>query len=422
MATILVITSLYPPYHSGGYELSCRDVVDRWRLTGHEVVVLTCSEPGSEVGLSEDRALVRRDLRTFFADGRFIKWSMMERLRNERHNRVVLDGLLAEMDPDVVSVWHMAGIPMSLLTTIIRTGRTLVCVVCDEWPGYVEDVDPWMRVWKRVPRAWRSVETLSGVPTDVPDVDRGASFCFVSHNLRDRCLKRSRWFFPRSTVTYSGINTDEFPLVSERRGEEWAWRLVTAGRLDPVKGFATAIRALTALPEEVTLEILSASDSGYRHELESLVRQLGLAGRVRFCVTDRNGVREKFVSADAVIFPSEWEEPFGLVPLEAMACATPVMGTVTGGSSEFMTDGRNCLQFRPGDAAALASCVRRLAESPVLRARLIDGGRATAKELTVGRLANRLEEWHLAAAADFGGGVPGPPADMRTYRASTESR
>jgi hypothetical protein len=37
----LVITNLYPPHALGGYELSCRDVVDRWRAAGHDVEVLT---------------------------------------------------------------------------------------------------------------------------------------------------------------------------------------------------------------------------------------------------------------------------------------------------------------------------------------------------------------------------------------------
>ena len=41
MAAILVLSNMYPPHHLGGYELSCRDVVDRWRAHGHDVTVLT---------------------------------------------------------------------------------------------------------------------------------------------------------------------------------------------------------------------------------------------------------------------------------------------------------------------------------------------------------------------------------------------
>ena len=41
MASILVLSNMYPPHHMGGYELSCRDVVDRWRARGHDVTVLT---------------------------------------------------------------------------------------------------------------------------------------------------------------------------------------------------------------------------------------------------------------------------------------------------------------------------------------------------------------------------------------------
>ena len=38
---MLVLTNMYPPHHYGGYELSCRDVVDRWRARGHDIEVLT---------------------------------------------------------------------------------------------------------------------------------------------------------------------------------------------------------------------------------------------------------------------------------------------------------------------------------------------------------------------------------------------
>ena len=41
MTKTLLITSMYPPHHYGGYELSCQDVVERWRARGHDITVLT---------------------------------------------------------------------------------------------------------------------------------------------------------------------------------------------------------------------------------------------------------------------------------------------------------------------------------------------------------------------------------------------
>ena len=114
-----------------------------------------------------------------------------------------------------------------------------------------------------------------------------------------------------------------------------------------------------------------------------------------------------------MVFPSEWAEPFGLIPLEAMACGRPVVATGTGGSAEFLLDGVNCLLFDPGDPDSLAASVRRLGAEPSLRARLIAEGLLTADGFDTERLALVLEEWHVAAAERFAQGEPPerpPPA------------
>jgi type III pantothenate kinase len=102
-----------------------------------------------------------------------------------------------------------------------------------------------------------------------------------------------------------------------------------------------------------------------------------------------------------------WDEPFGLVPLEAMSSGLPVLGTPVGGAAEFLADGVNCLQFPPGDVDALVAKLHDLATDPQLRARLVDRGRVTAAELDADRLARVLEEWHCHCAA--AAGSPRPP-------------
>jgi len=98
-------------------------------------------------------------------------------------------------------------------------------------------------------------------------------------------------------------------------------------------------------------------------------------------------------AADAVIFPSEWDEPFGLVPIEAMACGTPVIATGVGGSGEFLVDGANCLRFKAGDPASLAEAVRRLAGDPALRSDLVSGGLRTASWFDIDFLADHIDTW-----------------------------
>lgn len=110
----------------------------------------------------------------------------------------------------------------------------------------------------------------------------------------------------------------------------------------------------------------------------------------------RSLLRERYAHADAVVFPSRWDEPFGLVPLEAMTQGTPVVATRRGGSAEYLEDGVNCL--------AVPRTTRQRWPPPCNAWRVTPAcgtasrrGRATAARHSAGRLAGVLEELHAAA-------------------------
>ena len=178
------------------------------------------------------------------------------------------------------------------------------------------------------------------------------------------------------------------------------------GRIDPRKAIDTAISALALLPSDARLAVIGRGDTECLRQLRMLAEELDVADRVEFDEASRSALPRVYADADVLLFTSRWAEPFGLVPVEAMACATPVVATGTGGSAEFLVDEVNCLLYPAGDAAALAARITRLAEDPGLRERLVMHGTSTAAELTVGRLADVLEAWHLAAAVDFRDGQP----------------
>jgi glycosyltransferase involved in cell wall biosynthesis len=118
--------------------------------------------------------------------------------------------------------------------------------------------------------------------------------------------------------------------------------------------------------------------------------------------------------ADAVLFPVRWEEPWGLVPLEAMASGCPVLATGRGGSAEYLRDGENCLLAPVGDPAALAASVRRLATDADLRERLRAGGLATAAGHGEERFHQAIER-HLREVAGLratGARAGGSPATV----------
>jgi glycosyltransferase involved in cell wall biosynthesis len=285
----------------------------------------------------------------------------------------------------------------------------IVYAACDEWPAYETKLDPWARLWwgSRPRRAaGRVARALLSVPTLVGDIGSSGAFLWVSDLTRRRVLANTPWQYPCSTVVYSGIDTAVFHA---RRGDDrgpWAWRVLYAGRFDPRKGVETAVRALAALPPQATLRLCGLGGAEERDRLAGIARTLGIGDRVSFHQLTRDELADAYGHSDVVVFPSEWEEPFGLVPVEAMACGAPIVGTGTGGSAEFLFDGVNYLRFPPGDATALAAAIARLAEEQALRDRLVKGGFATAAQLDVERLADIFEAWHAAAGERFARGRP----------------
>jgi glycosyltransferase involved in cell wall biosynthesis len=213
-------------------------------------------------------------------------------------------------------------------------------------------------------------------------------------------------------VVYSGIEAADFPVPAPDSPVEdrlWRGRLVYVGRVDRRKGIETAIAALARL-DGIGLRVIGQGEEPFLNEMRRLAFELGVAERVVFTSAPRSQLRGEYRAADVCVFPSTWAEPFGLVPLEAMASDTPVVATGTGGSGEFLEHERNCLLYPPGDDEALANAVSRLAGDPALRASLVRAGRATAGALTSDALADALEEWHVAAVEGYRGGTP---ADRR---------
>ena len=256
--------------------------------------------------------------RWYWRDGDFFTPSWKERRAIERHNAAVMDGLLAE-GADAVCWWGMGGMSLGLVEQVRRAGVPAVGVVGDGWMIYGPKVD-------------RPVA-----------LGPCAHWIFISRAVKERA-EQEGYVFPSWSMAHPGVDPATFPPAPER---EWQGRLAYVGRVSPEKGVDTARAAAALLGVE-----LAVSDSGDPYEA--------------------------YAAADAILFPVEWPEPWGLVPLEAMSVGRPVIATGTGGSGEYLEDGVNCLLFPPGDAEALAARVRELAGDPPLRARLRSGGFTTA--------------------------------------------
>ncbi len=297
----------------------------------------------------------------------------------ERHNAAMFDRHCAEFRPDRVAWWAMGGMSLSLIERARRAGLGATAVVVDDWPLYGPDVDVWSRRAPGRPRFARALELVTGIPARY-DLEHACRWLFASRTLASRVREAGLDPTP-AEVAHPGIDLELFREPPEPR-PGWRWKLAYVGRIDERKGIDLAVGALAELPAEATLD-----DSGRREtratarRCERTIDELGLGGRVTFGRRPRDELPAVYAAADAVLFPVRWEEPFGLVPLEAMACGAPVVASGRGGSSEYLRDGENCVLFdADGGSPALAEAVRRLAGDPGLRGSLHDAGLATAAE------------------------------------------
>jgi glycosyltransferase involved in cell wall biosynthesis len=396
---VLTISNLYPPHGYGGYEWTCFDAMTRFVDAGHDVEILT-TDTAVTGATPVDEPRVRRDLRAWW------NWAHQTEQRpglrgaaaDALHNHRALCRALDDVRPDVVSVWHMGGLGTSLLTEVERRGLPMAAVIEDDWLVYNAARDYWVAHCREHPVAARLTARMTGVPTSLPSFET-TMFAFASEFTRQRALRDGSWAVRSSAVVPLGVATRDFPILDRSPGA-WQWRLLYVGRMEPQKGVETLLRAVAELPSNVQLDLVGGGNEGYRAMLRDVVTELGLEQRVRFQTVNRSDLAPRYVASDAVVFPSEWDEPFGLVPLEAMACGVPVVATGTGGSGEYLVDGGNCLLYPPGDVAALAGALRTLATDDALRALLVREGRETAGRLTAGRFADEVLRLHLTTAAE----------------------
>jgi spore coat protein SA len=206
---------------------------------------------------------------------------------------------------------------------------------------------------------------------------------FASQFLLDQARSR----FPSlgaSSVLYSGADeTIFYPPVTARHDPDPP-TVLFAGRLVENKGVHVLLEAMRLLQaQKVRLQALVVGSSNFGAGQETpYIRGLKATSPATVAFLPyRSGpaLGELFRKVDMFCSPAVWDEPFGLVNVEALASGLPVVTTYTGGSTEIFSTGGGILVER-GSAAHLASALRTLAEDPAMRTDLGRQGYAAFRE------------------------------------------
>lgn len=179
----------------------------------------------------------------------------------------------------------------------------------------------------------------------------------------------------RVEVIGGGVDLDLFypsPSIPKVKNH-----LVFFGRFVTEKGLWTLLEAFSLQKSAIKLELVG--EGPLRDEIETFLSGSPLRESVRLTgYVNQERLRDILVCSGLAIVPSIWQEPLGLVVLEAMACGLPVVASSVGGIPEMISDGVNGLLVPPGDPSALAAAIDSALGNRSVYKRLLDGVRKTA--------------------------------------------
>jgi glycosyltransferase involved in cell wall biosynthesis len=199
----------------------------------------------------------------------------------------------------------------------------------------------------------------------------------------------------RLSVVPCGVDIRRFSPRGDVAPKNSRVRLLSIGRLVPRKGVDDVIRALADV-DNAELVVAGGPSADELHtdeevaRLRSVAEGAGVASRVTFIGrVPRLQVPALMRSADVVVC-TPWYEPFGMVPLEAMACGKPVVASAVGGLVDTVVDGVTGWLVPPRDPRALADVLCELVKDPET---LVELGKAGRR-----RVESRYAWQHIAQA------------------------
>lgn len=277
--------------------------------------------------------------------------------------------------PDII---HAEEEPDSLAALQIAYARRAFA------PGARLILHTWQNVDRAMPPSARGVMRATL---------RAADAVLCANQMAVALLQRRGFRKPAESLPAIGVDTRIF-APGAAGPERGAFTAGYIGRLVAEKDVETLIDAVARIDRPIQLVILG----GGPHEAALRARAASLGNRVQFIAPMPPAqVAQHMQRLDALVLPSHttpaWQEQFGRVLIEAMACKVPVVGSNCGAIPEVIGDAG--LVFPESDIDALAGCLRLLIESPERRADLAERGYAHALRLyTQERIADRTVEFY----------------------------
>ena len=193
-----------------------------------------------------------------------------------------------------------------------------------------------------------------------------------------------------------GFDTSEFGPMNRQQARAALglnphdFVILQLGRLVPRKGVDNVIRSLAHLPASVPARLLIVGGDGPEPDeartpeikrLKDIARECGVEGKITFTGHRQRSDLRRYYAAANVFTTTPWYEPFGITPLEAMACGTPVIASNVGGLPYSVTDGVTGYLVPPHEPAVLGQCLTHLHANPRLASAMGRAGMRRVRSL-----------------------------------------
>lgn len=380
---ILFISSLYSPHIGGGAEIVLQRTAEGLQQRGCEVSVLVT---GPDTGLTCDTLnevkVYRAGLHNFYwhfaakRRGRLARlgWHLRDRY-NGAMRRYVKQVIAAEQ-PQLVVCHNLSGWSVSVWDEISAAKLPIVQVLHDMYL-----MCPGSNMFKRSQSCQQQCSSCQAFRRghDARSA-QVAAVVGVSRFMLDTLQQQGYFKSAKGYVVHNASPYAQLPVSPDRQRlhepqENKPLRFGYMGTLSEQKGVRWLIEQFQRLPFDATLQI---AGRGQVHD-ESTFKALATSSRISFVGYQKP---EAFYNQiDVALVPSLWNEPFGMVAVEACAHSVPVVASRMGGLPEIIQDQLNGLLCSPSDPDSLGNAMLKLHQQPELLARLSSQTRVSVAAL-----------------------------------------
>ena len=376
---ILFLSNLFPPHYLGGYEILCQQVCEELRKRGHDSLVLTSTHGVKEATTGETTSDIHRILKLYNPFGKPAGLMRARRWIVGRRNYGLTKALVDRERPDVIFIWSQLRMGLGSTQAAMDSGVPVAYTFNDfHVAGYRS------APFGLTPRAFGRYVADNWIFRGITFKSQNfKNATCISHMLKKKLLEKGVPI-KDARVIYQGIPVENFPEKASPGKITHPPHLLYVGQLHPYKGVHTLIEAAHLIADDMNHPNLAVSIVG--DGTEPYIGQLmkkALQGHATVEFTGKIARAELpgiYREHDILVFPSTWQEPFGLTHLEAMASGTPVISTADGGHGEFLKDGENALIFEKEDPEGLAAQILRLISDNDLARRLATTARAMVEQ------------------------------------------